>query len=74
MEDTIEKILAGGTNWFRLALAAGYSRESSHRLPQAVYTYVQHQDRPDLIPRLWPKGVPPWLQKFTIKPKRMAAE
>ncbi len=74
MEDTIEKILAGGTNWLQLALAVGYSKQAAHRLHRAVYTYVQHQDRLDLIPRLWPKGVPPWLQKFTLKPKRMAAE
>jgi hypothetical protein len=74
MEDTIEKILAGGTNWHRLALAAGYSREASHRLPREVYAYVQRQDRLALIPRLWPKGVPPWLQKFTIKPKRITAK
>jgi len=72
IEDTIAKVLAGSA-WYPLARAAGYSRQSSFLLTRGVYTYLQRHDRHDVITRLWPRGIPHWLQKYTLKSRKIAA-
>lgn len=71
IKDAIAKKLAGG-KWFPIALAAGYPSNSSFQLPRSVYTALQHQGRHDTIAQLWPRGIPHWLQRFTLKPRRTA--
>lgn len=72
IEDTIAARLAG-EKWRPLGIRAGYVPSGAHSLESGIYRAVQYQGKYELIPRLWPKGIPHWLQKHTIKPKDRAA-
>ncbi len=70
VEDTIVKIMEGG-KWHPVALAAGYPVNGTSALQRSVYTALQHQNRYDSIAQLWPRGIPHWLKRYTIRSKTM---
>jgi hypothetical protein len=63
IQQTIAAILSGRSNFYREALAIGFTKRSSHRLTASVYIYLRHRARDDTLAALWPGGVPGWLLK-----------
>jgi transposase len=64
IENVIAERLAGGRNWHRIALSLWYTNQSAHQLTRATLTQLRRANRREEIARLWPKGLPYWLQKY----------
>lgn len=62
IEAAISERLAGA-KWYPLAMRLGWSQQGSFQLSRIVYVHLLREGQTDMIPRLWPDGVPPWLQK-----------
>jgi hypothetical protein len=52
-----------GSNWFRLALKAGYPANGVAALPAVVFRYLCRNRREADIAALWPNGLPAYLRK-----------
>lgn len=64
VEAAIADRLNSGRAWSQLALDIGYTQQLAHMLTRAAFIQLRRAGRRDEIARLWPKGIPPWLQKF----------
>ena len=53
-----------GASWVALSRAYGYDPHQPHVLQRSIFMRLDRTDRTDLLGKLYPRGAPPWLERW----------